>query len=762
MAAVTYELNKLGWRAFQDLCAVVLQEVLGQTFVTFADSNDAGQDGGFHGTWTTPADVVVSDLTDFATTGLSVVAQCKFSANPSATLAPSDLREELDKIAALRSRGQCDGYLVLTNLRVSGATHAWFAEELSRLGITTARVLPGDWICTQIEKNWNLRRYVPRVYGLGDLGTILDDRRLRQARALMAGLSRELETFVPTDAYRKASDALTDHGFVLLLGEAACGKSTIAATLCMTALDNWRSAVKRVDSPEALITHWDPNDPNQLFWVDDAFGSIRHEPRLTDEWARRMDQVMTAISMGARVLLTSRDYIYRDAQTRLKEYAFPRLREQQVVIDVANLSDGERRQMLYNHLKVGDQPKDVLEQWRPELPGIARLDRFLPEMARRLSLKAFMPADGLRSAPALRDFVEHPKELLVDVLAGLDPAQRAAMAVVYLAGGELPAPFTPTRRQTEAVQALGAEISATTTAFNAIDGTFLVLTQTPDGDIVWRFKHPTIREGFAAYVAGDVATLSVYLDGITDRELVSQLDCGGPRVRGTLVAVPHGLYESIARRVPVPRSGGFGDPAISFLTYRCSDAFLRMWAELNEKDLPSLLSFGMYMDAQWQPRLLSRLHVAGALPDQLRSQAVEQVVEYAMEFDPGWADEDIGLLFTDNERDSLHAQLETEIVPDLTNQIDMAGDGWDSGTDAPSRYRYAIDNVDALKKAFAGNRAVLDACSDATGYIESLISTAEYDDDIPPPRTSLAPDRGAAAPEALNARDSFDDVAAGH
>ncbi|WP_344836083.1 hypothetical protein [Kribbella ginsengisoli] len=194
-----------------------------------------------------------------------------------------------------------------------------------------------------------------------------------------------------------ASDAIADHGFVLLLGEPACGKSTIAAMRCMTALDNWQCDVMRVDGPEDMLAHWNPDDPRQMFWIDDAFGSIRHDPYLTDRWARRMSEVMTAVGHGARVLMTSRDYIYRDARPRLKVYAYPRLQEQQVVIDVTKLSAAEKQQMLYNHLKAGDQPADVLEEWRPHLSAVAATDRFQPEVARRLSQQAFLPATGLHT-----------------------------------------------------------------------------------------------------------------------------------------------------------------------------------------------------------------------------------------------------------------------------------------------------------------------------------------------------------------------------
>lgn len=280
MAPLDYNLHTIGWRAFQDLCAVVLQRVLGQAFHTFADSNDAGRDGAFQGMWAAPSDTPHPRLAAVTARG-ATVAQCKFAGQASGTLTPSMLYDEIGKVERLHLQGLCDAYLLMTNLRVSGRTDAWVAKECARVGVDASLVLDGSWICQQIENRSDLRRYVPRVYGLGDLGRILDDRRLRQADALLARLRPDLATFVPTAAYRRAADAIADHRFVLLLGEPACGKTTIAATLALAALDNWRCGVRRVDSAEELVAAWDPDDPDQLFWVDDAFGSIRHDPALT-------------------------------------------------------------------------------------------------------------------------------------------------------------------------------------------------------------------------------------------------------------------------------------------------------------------------------------------------------------------------------------------------------------------------------------------------------------------------------------------------
>lgn len=764
MSGPDYELHKLGWRAFQDLCAVVLQETLGQTFTAFADTNDAGQDGAFHGLWAATGDEPVRELEDFATIAMPVVVQCKFSVEPSGTLAPSDLDDELAKIEALHGRGLCDGYMVLTNQRVTGRTQAWFVEEVRKRGPKVAAILPGTWICTQIEKNWNLRRYVPRVYGLGDLTSILDERRMRQARALLTSLTRELETFVPTGAYRGASDAITDHGFVLLLGEPASGKSTIAAMLCMTALDNWQCDVMRVDGPDELLAHWNPDDPRQMFWVDDAFGSIRHEPHLTHAWARRMPEVMAAVSHGARVLMTSRDYIYREARPRMKEYAFPRLREQQVVIDITALSVSEKEQMLYNHLKAGDQPAAVLDKWRPHLRAVAAATRFQPEVARRLSLQDFVPASGLRNEAALVSYFEHPNEFLVDVLDGLEPAQRAALAAVYLSGGELLAPFAPDARLAAAVTALGATVAETGRAFSVIEGTFLSENVRADGNTVWRFHHPTIREGFAASVARDISTLSVYLEGMTVDELVSQLDCGGPNQRGTLVQVPPAMYPLIAPRVPVPERREWSrGPRAWFLQTRCSDEFLRMWADAHEDALPGMAEFGMMVDAMWQPAVLSRLNEAAALPGHVRQTAVERIVEYSIDhLDPAWADPSLAGLFTEEERADLRRRVEAEVLPEIEQRIDDLVDSIISDMTKEELYQTPRDYVAAIRSAFPERPDVLERCDRADEHIDNRASCDEDEAESPAERSGLAAPARPASAEIASLRDPFEDVAAGH
>src|SRR4051794_10498341 len=120
------------------------------------------------------------------------------------------------------------------------------------------------------------------MYGLGDLSQILDERAYAQARTILESMREDLAKVVVTDAYRKAVDAINKHGFVLLIGEPAAGKTTIASLLAMAALDQWDASTLKLDDPGEVAERWNPDEPSQFFWLDDAFGVTQYEDRR--EW----------------------------------------------------------------------------------------------------------------------------------------------------------------------------------------------------------------------------------------------------------------------------------------------------------------------------------------------------------------------------------------------------------------------------------------------------------------------------------------------
>lgn len=273
---VSYELHSLGWKAFQQLCVSIVSEVWGQIVQGFFDSHDGGRDGAFHGMWCAPGGKLLEG---------AFVVQCKFSSNPNKTLRFADLTEELEKAQRLAAQGLADNYVLFTNLRLTGRTDEKLRAAFEAIpGIRFFAAYGADRISQFIRESSRLRMLVPRVYGLGDLSQILDERASAQAREILSALGDDLSKFVITDAYRQASKALAEHGFVFLIGEPACGKSTIAAALALGALDEWQCFTVKARNSDDFVKHSNPHETKQFFWVDDAFGPTQVDWQETLRW----------------------------------------------------------------------------------------------------------------------------------------------------------------------------------------------------------------------------------------------------------------------------------------------------------------------------------------------------------------------------------------------------------------------------------------------------------------------------------------------
>jgi hypothetical protein len=730
----TFELHTLGWRAFQDLCAAVMRTVLGQEVHAFADSNDGGRDGAFYGSWhNAPSGVNQGGRVDGP-----FVLQCKHSRRAETTLSESALEGEFAKIPPLVKRGLCRSYVLMTSARVTGSAEGRIRGRLRSAGVEYPLVLDGQWVCDQIAMNRDLRMFVPRVYGLGDLSQILDERAYAQASALLVSARDVVSTFVVTEPYRRAAEALRQRGFVLLLGEPAVGKTAIAHMLALAAADNWGCSTIKARTASELVSHWNPNEPGQFFWVDDAFGTIRHDERLTSDWSRSMEHVMSAISRGAKVVLTSRSYIYHDARPVLKEYAYPQLSER-IVVDAADLTPDERRQILYNHLAAGDQPVKIRAAMKSFLDGSATADPFRPEMARRLGRRIFTSSLSLTET-GITAFMMRPRQFLGDVYQQLSPDQQAALALVYTsaADGSLENPPQITQERLDVISRVGGTPAGVARALGALTGDFLQVTGPPLGQDGWVFRHPTLREGFAAWLTTQPLLLPVMLDGLSDSALLDRTDCGqGPEEkRGILLRVPPALYDAMAGRLArigrqlysgqryiqedgrrVDLDSGEGGPFseretrrrgfLSYLHSSCCEAFLRVYLKA-DPGLPGRLMEFDYPTERPELYLLARLHEAGLLEEKVRLQAVGKLADLiAVIPDSSWVrDWDWDKLLTPGDRAKLLDRVRAELAPELDNDA-----GW-------FRKETRGSVFDPVEEVLSGYR---DAFADAGDHVTSRV-----------------------------------------
>lgn len=754
-----YDLHTLGWLSFQQLCLAIAREILGQTVESYLDGNDGGRDGAFSGTWMPSGKESL--------TGRFVI-QCKFTNRRGYVLQLSDLTDEVEKVKRLVVAGRCDCYVLLTNAGVTGTR----VEEIEALflaaGVKQVVMHGSTWLTQQIQEHKRLRMLVPRVYGLGDLSQILDERAYAQARAIIESMREDLAKVVVTEAYQRAAEALDQHSFVLLVGEPAAGKTTIASMLAMAALDQWDASLLKLDEPAEVAKRWNPDEPSQFFWLDDAFGVTQYEEFLVHGWNRILPQLKPMLRAGAKIVMTSRDYIYNRARRDLKESAFPLFGESQVVIDVHALSAQERRQILYNHLKLGKQPQSFLTEIKPLLETVADHPRFIPEMARRLADPLFTK-DLFIDSYYLGEFVDKREQLLQDVLQGLDANSKSALALIYMRNDRLASPIQLQPTEVDALQRLGSDLGSCISGLEALVGSLVVRTSA-SGEAIWRFKHPTIGDAYAAHLVQSPELLGIYLQGSEPERLVEQVTCGDVGIEKAVV-VPTALFPIMLKKLDqLGKSKAHKDSWLSafdarrnrlgFLSNRCSKDFLITYLEEHPDLMAAVSRPGLMLSSVPEVRLAARLHSLGLLPEANRLEFVRTVSEYAIEGHDTDALDNVTIrsVFTDAEHEDLVAQVEALLLPKLGSvRIDYQRD-WTSHQSREDHMWSFLTSLDTLRRCYKHDSAALAIIEAESINVTEWINEDESGPASPPPRKL---GKLKSLQETNQVRSIFDDIDAG-
>jgi len=724
-----FDLHALGWHAFQQLCLTITRETFGQTVESFLDSSDAGRDGAFAGVW--------QPRHGEALKGRFVI-QCKFTSKRDKNLTQSDLSDELPKIRSLVHSGRCDSYILMTNAGISGSSAQRLERAITLAGAKQVALFGSTWICQQLLENKRLRMLVPRVYGLGDLGQILDERAYRQAKALLASLREDLSKVVLTGAYRRSADALDKHGFVLLIGEPAAGKTTIASMLSMAALDQWGASVLKLDDPKTVVDRWNPDEPSQFFWIDDAFGVTQYESYLVHGWNHVLPQVRTMLRKGAKIVMTSRDYIYKRARRDLKEGAFPLFQESHVVIDVRDLTLDERQQILYNHIKLGRQERPFRTAIKPHLEYIAGHLRFVPETARRLADPRF--TGGLQiNRYRLDNFVDRQQQLLREVITGLDEHSKAALALVYMRNDALESPVALQESEREAVERLGSSLGACITALESLNGSIVQFIRT-EAAAFWRFKHPTIGDAFAALLLENPEFLGIYVQGSPIDKLVGQITCGDVGLENA-VALPAAYFSLVLKRLnDFSSDQRFKFPLFShwsaraevnrFLAFRCSKDFLTRYIREHAEVINEVSTPGLYLSAVSEVDLAVRLHEFGLLPEDSRQRFVATVTSYAIEGEDLYALGNLSIqrVFTGAELNELGSRVRTELLPKLAEVRRTWQHNRGPDLDPDEHMQPFLDSLSTLKGKFADEPEIIRIIDRQAELAQEWISEQRADD----------------------------------
>jgi hypothetical protein len=410
----------------------------------------------------------------------------------------------------------------------------------------------------------------------------------------------------------------------------------------------------------------------------------------------------------------------------LKLDAFPLMADSQVVIDVEQLTTAEREQILYNHIKMGDQPQPFRRRIKPLLRQIASGPAFLPETARRLGNHRFTVGLSMDTASLLA-FAERPVDFLAGVIRTLDTDSRAALGLVFMAGGNLPSPSHLENDQLQALGLMGGSIGGLRVALSSLNGSLLREID-EEGGQVWSLRHPTIGEAIATLIRDDPSLLDVYLGGASPQRIQAEVTCGQVGLKGVQLVIPPSHYGKVLERLSEsPDRRGLR----YFLAARCDAAFLRLAlvAFPNIATVPE--TPGVAYELEPFKALLRRLHSLGLLVEDDRLsfvKAVQQNTLYGLDAD-AFVDSEVRALLRKEELASLRRQVAEELVPTLEETARDWIDGR-SESDEPEGYFEPLSQlINILQREFAGEEAVVESLEVAEEAIRAAVEKAvDYSD----------------------------------
>lgn len=752
-----YDLQQLGWYGFQEMCNSIARVVWSQTAMTYLDSNDGGRDGSYSGKW-------IDENTNIHEGNF--VIQCKFTSKRNTNLKFSDLNDEILKAKLLVEKGLCDIYIIMTNAGISGKIDEKIQKEFKAIGIKRVFVYGSNWICSQIKENSKLRRMVPRVYGLGDLTQILDARVYSQGAALLDSLQEDLAKVVITNTYNKAAEAIEKHNFVLLVGEPAAGKTTIASLLAMGALDQWKAVTLKLDKPEQVIKHWNPDEPGQFFWIDDAFGVTQYESALSSSWNHVMPQIKAMLNKGAKIVMTSRDYIYNTARKDLKGGAFPLLNESQVVIDIHDLTIREKRQMLYNHIKMGKQPLSFRTEIKGYLEYIANLKRFIPETARRIA-DPYFTKNLYLSEYWIKEFVDKQESFLFDVITGLDSDSLAALGLIYMNNNKLKSPLNLTKIEQNALSRLGSSLNGCITVLEAMNGN-MVQRINVDDEFIWKFKHPTISDAYAKYIATTSELLEIYIKGSDVDKLLEQVTCGDVNLTKAIV-LPKSLFPLIIEKLKNYNKTSrhkteftakwyANRNLLNFLSRRCSKNFLKLYVKENPEILDKVTELDLLSDSSPELDLAVALFRSQLFTEDYRKAIVEKITESAITGEnlKVLDSEEIQDFFKESELSDLKEKIKNELIPKISNLKDSWKARYQDYQDAEYHMMSLKDSLEIIENEFPEFPEIENKIRTEIEAIDSwVIENTDIDDNIPERESLETPEENLGEEKE---RSIFDDI----
>jgi hypothetical protein len=483
----------------------------------------------------------------------NTIAQCKHWRRTGFAALKRNLEaEEAAKIRQLKP----DRYLIVTSVPLSAGNKADLRSAIHPF------VKADDDILGQEDLNSLLREF-PRVElahpklwltSAAVLDRLVNAGVYARTTRKVEDIQRNACLYVQNRSFSEARRRLSEFHVCVIAGPPGIGKTMLADMLLLHHLsEGYEPVMVSQDASEADEVL--KAGSRQIFLYDDFLGRTNLVEHFNKNEDSRLSQLIHHVhtSPAKRLILTTREYILRDAQVQYDVLEEARLDPLKVVIDLSRYTRREKAQIFYNHLYFSDLPLASLREIVDSrlYHKIIGHRNYNPRLIHHVTSMA-MRAD--RGAEQFGEFVintlENPTELWRKVFSSISRLDQTVLLVLA------------TFRASVQIAALYDSIHAFSCALNAdqpdrwsfeqslkrLEGTFIDIDSDDPGVSEVDFWDPSVRDFILYYIDSEPSELQALVEGAVCFEQLQLLAGYGRASRQD--GVPNTLqYEGIASTI---------------------------------------------------------------------------------------------------------------------------------------------------------------------------------------------------------------------